>query len=173
MVDADISDDAEFGRDDVGAVEATTETNFDDSNVDLLLSKIAERHCRSDFEERWLEFGNEWLCEFDEFADGLFGNHFAIDADAIAEIFEMRRGVEAHFVASRLEYSGGEMRATALAISASDVDGTEFAMRMLEYAVEVESSFKSGFVSTFAYVLEHRCLIIKYFDSVIVIHDLN
>ena len=102
VVDADISDDAEFGRDDVSAVEATTKTNFDDSNVDILLSKIAERHCRSDFEERRLEFGNEWLCEFDEFADGLFGNHFAIDADALAEIFEVRRGVEAHFVASRL-----------------------------------------------------------------------
>ena len=53
------------------------------------------------------------------------------------------------------------------------MDGTEFAMRMLEYAVEVESSFKSGFVSTFAYVLEHRCLIIKDFNSVIVIHKLN
>lgn len=65
------------------------------------------------------------------------------------------------------------MRATALAISASDVDGTEFAMRMLEYAVEFVSSFKSGFVSTFAYVLEHRCLIIKDFDGVIVIHKLN
>lgn len=102
VVDADISDDAEFGRDDVGAVEATTKTDFDDSNVDLLLSKIAERHCRSDFEERWLEFGNERLCEFDKFAYSFFGNHFAIDAYAFAEIFEVRRGVEAHFVASRL-----------------------------------------------------------------------
>lgn len=65
------------------------------------------------------------------------------------------------------------MRATALAIGACDVNGTEFAMRMLEYAVEFVSGFESGFVGAFAYVLEHRCLIIKYFDSVIVIHNLN
>jgi hypothetical protein len=120
-----------------------------------------------------LEFGNERLCEFDEFADGLFGNHFAIDAYAFAEIFEVRRGVEAYFIASRLEYGGGEMRATAFAIGACDVDGTEFAMRMLENFVEGVCGFESGFVGAFAYVLEHRCLIIKYFDSVVVIHNLN
>ena len=171
MVDADISDDRDFGRDDVGAVEATTKTNFDDSNVDILLSKVAESHCRGNLEERGLKFGNERLSEFDKFANSLFGNHFAIDAYAFAEIFEVRRGVEAYFVASRLEYGGGEMRATAFAIGACDVDGTEFAVWVLEYFVEGVCGFESGFVGAFTYVLEHRCLIIKYFDSVIVIHN--
>ena len=61
MVDTDVSDDRDFGRDDIGAVEATTETDFDDSNVDILLSEVAESHCCGDFEERGLKFGNERL----------------------------------------------------------------------------------------------------------------
>ena len=38
MVDADIGDDANFGRYDVGAVESATKPDFDDSDIYLLLS---------------------------------------------------------------------------------------------------------------------------------------
>ena len=171
MVDADISDDRDFGRDDVGTVEATTESDFDDSNVDLLLSEVAESHCSGDFEEGWLKFGDDRLSELNEFAYSLFRNHFAINADAFAKIFEVRRCVKAYFVASRLEYGCGKMRATAFTIGTCDVNGTEFAMRMLENFVKGECGFESGFVCALTYVLKHRCLIIKYFDSVTIIHN--
>ena len=65
------------------------------------------------------------------------------------------------------------MGTTALSVGASYVNGTEFAMWMLKDFVELVCSFESGFVCAFAYVLEHRGLIIKDFDSIVIIHDLN
>ena len=61
MIDADIGDYTDFGGYDIGAIEASAKTYFDDCYIDILLSEIAECHCCGDFEERWLEFGNEGL----------------------------------------------------------------------------------------------------------------
>ena len=65
------------------------------------------------------------------------------------------------------------MGATSFAVGASHMNGTKFAMWMLEDFVELVCSFESGFVCAFAYILEHRRLIVKDFDGLIVIHDLN
>ena len=160
MVDADIGDDRDFGRDFFFNDTATTETDFDDSNVDILLSKVAESHCSGDFEERGLNFGNERLSEFDEFANSFFGNHFAIDAYAFAEIFEVRRCVEAYFVASRLEYGGSEMRATAFAIGAGNMDSGEEGVWIAQMCHEAIGIVKSGLICSRAHQVKGglRCI---------------
>ena len=52
MVKADVGNDAEVGTDDVGAIEATSQTDFYYGYIYLLLSEVAECHSGSQFKER-------------------------------------------------------------------------------------------------------------------------
>ena len=51
MVVADIGDDREIGGDDIGAVEAAAETDFNDGDIDVVSRKIVEGHGDRHFEE--------------------------------------------------------------------------------------------------------------------------
>ena len=55
MVKRDIRDDAEHGLDDVGRVETTAQSHFDDCDIDLAICKVAESHHSGQFEERRLK----------------------------------------------------------------------------------------------------------------------
>ena len=55
MVETDIGDDREVGRDDVGAVETSSKAYLDDGHIDLLLGKVVEGHGRGELEEGGME----------------------------------------------------------------------------------------------------------------------
>ena len=55
MIERDIRDDAEHGLDDVGRVETTAQSHFDDCDIDLAICKVAESHHSGQFEERRLK----------------------------------------------------------------------------------------------------------------------
>ena len=55
MVERDIRDDAEHGLDDVGRVETTAQSHFDDCDIDLAICKVAESHHGCQFEKRRLK----------------------------------------------------------------------------------------------------------------------
>ena len=52
MVEADVSDDREVGRDDIGAVESSAKAHLDDGYIDLLLSDVEDCHGRGEFKDR-------------------------------------------------------------------------------------------------------------------------
>ena len=51
VVEADIGNDREVGHDDIGAVEATAETYFNDSNINLLFCKVEKGECGGQLKE--------------------------------------------------------------------------------------------------------------------------
>ena len=59
VVKADIGDDAQQRRDDVGAVETAAHANFDDGDVDLLAGEVVEGHADGHLEERQMFFSDE------------------------------------------------------------------------------------------------------------------
>ena len=132
MVQTDIGDDAEQGGDDVGRVEAAAHTHFDDGDVDLLVAEVVEGQSDSHLEEGEPLVFKELLVFFDEADHFVLGYHFAADADALAEVDEVGRGVETHFVAGLLQDGGEEVRHGAFAVGAGDVDGAEAALGMAE-----------------------------------------
>jgi hypothetical protein len=98
MVEGDIGQNRKDGVDDVGGIEAATETDFEDGDIDLLLGVIEEGEGGKDLEEAW----RVGQCgRFDEAAGGLIdmeveagevfvGNLGAVDADALVDADEVK-----------------------------------------------------------------------------------
>ena len=90
MVKADVGDERDDGRDDVRAVETSAQSHFHDGDVDILLSKILERHRRGNLEERGSD-GLEKLLSFLHEVDDIFlRDGLSVYTDALAEIDQMR-----------------------------------------------------------------------------------
>lgn len=89
VVERDIGDDREARRNDVGAVEPSSQTHFDDGNVDFPIGKVLERHGCGQLEEGWRKGFEEDLFFFYEIHYIAFLNALAVDADALPEIDEM------------------------------------------------------------------------------------
>lgn len=148
VVVLDVGDDAGEGGDDVGGVEAAAEAGFPNDDVAFLFGEPNEGHDGDDFEEGGViafgKLGEEFAHEGDEAGDFGFGDELAIDLDAFGEGDEVRRGVEAGFVAGvavdRFEHGAGG----AFAIGAGDVDEFEFVLRVANSACEQEGAFEAG-----------------------------
>ena len=90
VVEADVGDDCKVGRDNIGAIKATTEAYFYDSYVHLLLGKVLKSEGCSKFEERRAEWLEEVTLLFHKINDALLGNHLAVHTYAFAKIYQMR-----------------------------------------------------------------------------------
>ena len=97
VVEAYVGDDAEVGRDDISAVETASHAHLDDSHIDLLGGEIVEGKPHGHLEEAELEGLHIVFVELDETGYLFLRYHDAVDADALTEIDEVRRGVEPHF----------------------------------------------------------------------------
>ena len=82
--------------DDVGSVEASAQPRLDDGNVRMLPGEPVERQRGSHLEERRPESLGVRSPSLDEGHDVLLRDELSIDAYALAEIDEMRRGVRRH-----------------------------------------------------------------------------
>ena len=51
MVEADIGDEAQVGMNNIGTVQSSAKSYFDDSNIDLLSGEVMECHGCGKFEE--------------------------------------------------------------------------------------------------------------------------
>ena len=86
VVEADVGDDAEDGRDDVRAVQTAAEACLDDGDVHLAAAEIVEGHGRGQLEEGGLQAVDE-VCVFGhEVHHALLRDGLAVDADALAEV---------------------------------------------------------------------------------------
>ena len=91
----------------------------------------------------------------DKVDDRTLGYHLAIDSDTLAEVDEVGRGVEAHFVAGFLEDGGEKMGDGAFAVGAGDMDAAEAALGVAEGGHEVEGGLDVGLVSGSADAVVH------------------
>lgn len=162
VVHGDIRDDRELGRDDVRAVEAAAQSHLDDRDVHLLLGKIFEGQGRGEFEERGVERLEETTLLPHEIDHILLGHHHAIDADALAEVHEVRTRVEAHPVAVGLEDGGEGVGRGTLAVGARHVDGLVARVGMAEMGVEGVGVVQAVLVGRGAHVLEDGRTVERY-----------
>ena len=94
----------------------------------------------------------------DEVDDFLLGNHLTVDADALAEVDEVGRGVEAHLVACFLQDGGEEVGDGAFAVGAGHVDGAELALGVAEGLHHVNGGLDVGLIGSSADAVVHRQL---------------
>src|SRR5208282_6788225 len=103
MVEINGGDDGDLRLDDVGGVEAAAEADFVDGEFDLGADEMVEGHGGEAFEEGGMggEFarGQQLLDERLDAGEGggevVVVNLQAVDADALVDTLEVRRGVEA------------------------------------------------------------------------------
>ena len=98
MVETDIRNDTQDRSDDVRTVQPSAHTCFDNGKVDLFGTEVIECHSGSQFKEggaEWFECGAVALYEIYYI---FFGNHFAVDTDAFAEVDQVRRSEKPDFI---------------------------------------------------------------------------
>ncbi len=139
VVEADVRDYRQQRFDDVRAIEPAAEPYFDDGDVHLFFFEIFESQRGGKLEKTRAEGLEKGALLLDKTDDPFFGNRHAIDADALAEIEQVRRGVQARVQALTLQDRGKRVRATALAVGARDVNHGVMAVGVAEMIVERDS----------------------------------
>ena len=118
MVEVDVGDDAQLRRDEVGRVQPAAHAHLNDGNINLFVSEIIEGHAHSHLEEGEFHCLKLILVSVNELHNIFFWNHLSVDADALAEVAQVRRGVKACLVARFLKNGGQGMRNRAFAVGA-------------------------------------------------------
>ena len=93
MVEADIGDNRQHRRDNIGTVESAPQTDLYDGDIYVLFGKIVECQRRSYLEKRRLYLLYKSLIFSNKGRNPLFGNHFPVDTYAFAEVFQMWRRI--------------------------------------------------------------------------------
>lgn len=161
VVEGDVGEDGEQGLDDVGGVEAASEAYFEDGEIELQLGEVEEGEGGEglevagrvgelargdegaggvvDLEE---EAGEGVVGDLVEVWSGAWGE--AVGADALGDMDEVRRGIEAGAEACGGGDVGEGGGGAALAVGAGDEDGAEAPLGAAErggedaHVVEVE-----------------------------------
>ena len=154
MLQTDVGDHAQKWGDEVGSIKTATEACLDDCHLDIALVEVVECHSCGHLEEREVELLHLCLVLIYKVYDLLLGNHLAIDAYALAEVYEVWRGEETCAVASLLKNRGEHMRYRALAISACYVDSVVVALWVAQVLAERCDTLKAWLVSLGTHPLE-------------------
>ena len=158
MVKPDRGHDGEVRSQDIGAVKPAAEACFHHGHIDPFIREPLESQARSDLKER----------EFLRFEIGFPGRQEVIDIRfrdhpdrggdlrPLAEIHQVRRGIDAGLQAGGGK-GGGEHRSDgALAVGAGDMDGAESPLGMAERRTERLHTLQSRLVGRGESHLLHR-----------------
>ena len=130
VVQANARDHAHFRMDHVGTVQPTAQPHFHHRNVHPVPAEGVESHPYGGFKKT---APNEYLLVVGHKVHHLLlGNQGAVYANALAKIHQMRRGVEANFVASGLENRRQQVAGGALAVGSGYVDGAKTSLRTFQ-----------------------------------------
>lgn len=146
VVESDVGDDAHDRDDEVGGVQPSAQSRFDDGDLDVALVEVVEGEGRGHLEERESELLHAVVVFVHEVHDFLLGDHLSVHEDPFAEIAQVRRGVEPRAVARLLEYRGEHVRHGAFAVGAGHVDREIVALGIAQVLAECGDAFQSGFI---------------------------
>jgi hypothetical protein len=140
VVERNVGDDGEERIYDVGCVEAAAHTNLEHREFNLCLGKIDEGQRGEDFKEAGVLREAALLHELlrrlvnaeVEAGEVIVGNLGVIDADALVDALQMRRGVEADVRAGGGEDGGQCGCRGAFAVGSGDEHGAKMLMRVAE-----------------------------------------
>ena len=140
--------------------------------IHALLGKVFQCHGSGQFEEGWMEWFEEASVLLYEVDDILLRNAFAVNSDALSEIYEMRGGVETYLVSLTLQDGGDGMRAGTLAIGSGNMDGLVLTMGMFEVFVQGMGGLKAWLICFGSNLFEHWGAVEKVFRCLLIIHEL-
>ena len=146
VVEADIGDDGEVGLQDIGAVEPAAEPRLDHGDVDVGIGEPLETETRGNFEERQALLDEIGFPLREEGEYIFLRDHLPVDADALPEITEMRRGEKAGAEPRRPEGGSEHRRDRALAVGPRHMDAAETAFGMAERLAEGLHRLQPGLV---------------------------
>ena len=149
VVDRDVGEDGKDGVDDVGGVEAATETDLKDGDLGVMFSDMEEGDGSEGLKEagrvRELAGGDEALggvideeVEAGEVVVGDFGEGviWPAELDALVDAAQVRGGIERGAVAGGGEDAGEGSGGGAFAVGAGDQDAGEAVLRVAESGAE-------------------------------------
>ncbi len=125
MVESDGRDDGGTRHDDVGGVEPAAEPYLDDGDLDAFAREVEKCHGGRELEERELHVrsGEPATDFFHEVDHRIGGDQIVADADALAEVAEVRRREQAGAHTAVREHAVGERRGRSLAVRSRYVQG--------------------------------------------------
>ena len=131
VVQADARHDAQVRGDDVGAVQPAAQADFDDGDIHFLGLEPPERHGGRNLEERQVQGLEIRLPPQDEIQHEFFGNQMCSiplprrrlrHAHPLAEIQDVRRGIQAHLQSARGKGGSEQVRHRAFSVGPGDMD---------------------------------------------------
>ena len=163
MLQADVGDDAQDGRDDVGRVEPAAQTRLDDSDVHRFGREKVESHRRRNFEKRRPMFREERMPPVQERLNLFPRDHPETisfhNLHPLAEIHQMRRGIEPDLQPAGRQSGRQHMRSRALAVGPGNMDAAELPVRMPKRFVKRRHRLNSRLISHLPDLLVRRELI--------------
>ena len=90
MVETDVGDDAQIGRNQVGAIQPTSQSYLNNRHIHMAVCKIAECHGCGQLEERGMKRFEERTLTLHEINHILLTHRLTIHPDALTEIYQMR-----------------------------------------------------------------------------------
>ena len=106
----------------------------------------------------------------DKINDILFGNILTVHADALAEIHEVGRGVEADAQAGIFQNSRQRVRNRAFPVGSGHVNRLVATVRMTVVRVERLGGLQAGLVAAASLSFKHRKLAKQKIASLLIIH---
>ena len=125
VVEADVGNDAQFGTDDVRAVQPSAHAHFDDGHVNHVPGKPIEGHGRGQFEKGGVERLEKAALARHEIGHVFLRYRLSVYPYAFAEVDQMRRCVQSDTQSRGLEDGGQRVRTRAFAVRSGYVDGAE------------------------------------------------
>jgi hypothetical protein len=104
------------------------------ASLDLLLGEPLERDGRQDVEvgRGRLAFQHDRLDQPDQPGEVGLRDHLPVDLDPLADVGQVRAGVQPDLVVVRLQHGRDHGAGAALALGAGDVDGPELLVRVAQ-----------------------------------------
>ena len=134
VVVADVGDDAQQRRDDVGAVQPAAQPDFDDGDVHALAGKVVEGHGDAELEKGGLYILDDSAMAAHEIHHPPPGDVLSVHLDALPEVQVVRADVQAGFQPCGLADGGQQVADRALAIGAGHVYRRELVLRIPQTA---------------------------------------
>ena len=168
MLQRDVGDDGEQGTEHVGAVESPAQANLYDSHIHFLFGEIIERQGRGHLEERGLQLVELGFEPSEELHNRLFGNHLAVNADALAEVHKMGRGEQAGLKSAFLTVGGHQVGHRPFAVGAGDVHGLQPPLGIAHNGKQRLDVLQSLFVGRRPDLVVHRVRLEYLFQKFVV-----
>ena len=103
MIQRYISNDGEYRRNDVGTIQSSAQSYFNDCYIHIRILEVFESHRRCQFEECRTKWLKEFFLVFHKLCDILLADRRSVDTNTLFEIYDMWGCVKTYTIAACLQ----------------------------------------------------------------------